>query len=277
MTAPASSTSEPARTVLNDHIPPPTRIVPAAQLDPANLTAEAAVAYHASDCPVHNAPAYPPGPCNCGAGQPILGPRIIESTEEGSARRKYYEVFGLGVTWYGKFYDRSQAEARLAVAKAECVVKAAPSTAVPAASVPVRTDIEALAQQLCYAIEALPASEQQTALSIQASTLSSAIRQQSPVDKLASDIQKVAQAGGPIPVSKPIRVNRNPLRLCFFKDRKGMMRWRMVRSGRVVAASGEGYTSAGKAKQTLMRLMATISVESYVWDNEAGKPKRKGH
>ena len=34
---------------------------------PRNGDLAAAAACYASDCAVHNAPAYPPGPCDCGA------------------------------------------------------------------------------------------------------------------------------------------------------------------------------------------------------------------
>lgn len=100
-----------------------------------------------------------------------------------------------------------------------------------------------------------------------------------PHPKLVQDMQTLARVGCPIPTSVSQRLavvqskSRNPLRLSFFKDRKKETRWRMVRSGRVVATSGEGYSSEAKAKQTLVRLLATISTEAYVWDKEPVKAK----
>ena len=92
--------------------------------------------------------------------------------------------------------------------------------------------------------------------------------------QLAKDMQTVANAGGPIPVSKP-RKRTNPLKLSLFRDGAGQFRWNMRRSGRIVAASAEGYNSAAACRQTLTRLIATITAEAYVWDQiDPNAPKK---
>lgn len=63
------------------------------------------------------------------------------------------------------------------------------------------------------------------------------------------------------------RKRTNPLKLSVYAARDGT-RWRMTRSGRIVAESGEGYSSAAKCRQTLTRLLATIAAESYVWEKQ---------
>ena len=49
------------------------------------------------------------------------------------------------------------------------------------------------------------------------------------------------------------------LDLEFYKDRRGLWRWRLVSAnGRIMADSGEGYASKGNARRGWERLVALI-------------------
>lgn len=50
----------------------------------------------------------------------------------------------------------------------------------------------------------------------------------------------------------------NPAKVEFFKDIRGQTRWRILRSGRIIATSGEGYSRASKARTTLVNLLSAI-------------------
>lgn len=52
------------------------------------------------------------------------------------------------------------------------------------------------------------------------------------------------------------------------KSRTKDWRWRMVRCGRIVAESGEGYKRRGALKRTLVRILRSIIAEQYRWTEE---------
>lgn len=58
----------------------------------------------------------------------------------------------------------------------------------------------------------------------------------------------------------------------IYKDREDKFRWAIKRSGRVLADSGEGYSSRAKLLKTFTRMFASISAEMYRYDDET-KPK----
>ena len=51
---------------------------------------------------------------------------------------------------------------------------------------------------------------------------------------------------------------KNYLQFHIYKDTKGKFRWRMKRSGRIVADCGEGYTTKDKLKKTLKNIIQTL-------------------
>ena len=51
---------------------------------------------------------------------------------------------------------------------------------------------------------------------------------------------------------------KNYLQFHIYKDTKGKFRWRMKRSGRIVADSGEGYTTKNKLKDTLSNIKKAL-------------------
>ena len=51
---------------------------------------------------------------------------------------------------------------------------------------------------------------------------------------------------------------KNYLQFHLYKDTKGKFRWRMKRSGRIVADSGEGYTTKNKLKDTLSNIKKAL-------------------
>lgn len=51
---------------------------------------------------------------------------------------------------------------------------------------------------------------------------------------------------------------KNYLQFHIYKDTKGKFRWRMKRSGRIVADSGEGYTTKIKLKDTLSNIKKAL-------------------
>lgn len=55
---------------------------------------------------------------------------------------------------------------------------------------------------------------------------------------------------------------KNHLIVEVYQDHTQQWRWRMKRSGRVIADSGEGYTRKAKCEQTLTHLLATIAAGS---------------
>lgn len=57
---------------------------------------------------------------------------------------------------------------------------------------------------------------------------------------------------------------KNPLQIEVYEAKDGW-RWRMFRSGRIVAESGEGYAKRAQCRRTLTRLIATLGQEDYVW------------
>jgi hypothetical protein len=64
----ATPEREPLRVTVDPAVPPgEVRFVQNGQIVGRVVDAEREPGAHASDCAVHNAPAYPPGPCDCGA------------------------------------------------------------------------------------------------------------------------------------------------------------------------------------------------------------------
>jgi uncharacterized protein YegP (UPF0339 family) len=50
----------------------------------------------------------------------------------------------------------------------------------------------------------------------------------------------------------------NPAKVQFYRDRQKKARWRIIRSGRIIAESGEGYSSRSKAARTLANLVIAL-------------------
>lgn len=55
----------------------------------------------------------------------------------------------------------------------------------------------------------------------------------------------------------------NKIKIEFYKDKKGEHRWRMKRSGRIVADSAEGYIRPSGAAKALASLVKAISRGHY--------------
>lgn len=53
------------------------------------------------------------------------------------------------------------------------------------------------------------------------------------------------------------------LKLVIYKDQKGQFRWRAVRSGRIVAESGEGYLRKRSLNRTLDNLVYACNYMNY--------------
>ena len=51
---------------------------------------------------------------------------------------------------------------------------------------------------------------------------------------------------------------RNPLKIVVYQDARNEFRWRMSRSGRIVADSGEGYKRASGALRAAKALVTAI-------------------
>jgi len=84
-------------------------------------------------------------------------------------------------------------------------------------------------------------------------------------DKLAKHL-RTAVAAGVYPVRPRPAKRRNPLKFSICSWCKRDFKWMMKRSGKIVAVSGTNYSSKAKCKQTLVRLLATIAAESYIWE-----------
>lgn len=57
---------------------------------------------------------------------------------------------------------------------------------------------------------------------------------------------------------------KNPLQIEIYEAKDGY-RWRMWRSGRIVAESGEAYVKKAQCKRTLIRLSMALASEDYIW------------
>lgn len=66
------------------------------------------------------------------------------------------------------------------------------------------------------------------------------------------------------------------MKFCFYVDQKGEHRWRALsRNGRIVADSGEGYSSKGNVTKALNKFVETIRMEAVLITDEAAKPAIK--
>lgn len=69
---------------------------------------------------------------------------------------------------------------------------------------------------------------------------------------------------------------KNPVQIEIVEDTTGCdndkqiyYRWQMWRSGRCIAVCPDGYLKKQQCKRTLLRLIATLGREDYVWKNGA--------
>ena len=66
------------------------------------------------------------------------------------------------------------------------------------------------------------------------------------------------------------------MRFTIYQDKRGEHRWRALsRNGRIVADSGEGYSSKGNVTKALNKFVETIRMEAVLISDEAAKPQAK--
>ena len=56
---------------------------------------------------------------------------------------------------------------------------------------------------------------------------------------------------------------KQKVKIELYRDNQDLWRWRMKRSGRIIAESGEGYSRQRGAIQTLLNLIASLKTASY--------------